>query len=333
MDEFEEDAYCEVFELFTEFDGSSRDHYADQKKDSFQIDLCGHDIRISQDGRLQLGLGITGARVWDAAVVLAKLLEHLASGPLGLTPETPTLELGAGCGLSGMATALLASPTLLTDQAEMMPHLVRNLDSNNIASLAAAKRRATGREQLPGGSSSSSGAATAPLQWGEPLSLDVFPKWARSPDCSDAGPSASSTPGAPSRFGTAQVGFSLVLCADLAYNESVVEELLDALVRVVGPGTLVLFSMELRTPPVLQDLLQRLLAASFVIMRVPRSHYHPDFAAPSVVVYALRRPGPEPVPKGAADLMAGESAAGASEARGGRVVDFDESVLRLTPLL
>lgn len=29
---FEEDAMCETFELFTEFDGASRDHYADQKK-------------------------------------------------------------------------------------------------------------------------------------------------------------------------------------------------------------------------------------------------------------------------------------------------------------
>lgn len=72
--DYEEEVMCEVFELFTGFDGSSRDHYADQKKDSFQIDLCGHDIRISQDGRLQLGLGVTGARVWDAAVVLAKVI-------------------------------------------------------------------------------------------------------------------------------------------------------------------------------------------------------------------------------------------------------------------
>jgi len=44
----------QVFELFSEFDGTQRDHYADQKKDSFQIDLCGQDIRISQDGRLQV---------------------------------------------------------------------------------------------------------------------------------------------------------------------------------------------------------------------------------------------------------------------------------------
>jgi hypothetical protein len=30
--DFEEEAMCETFELFTEFDGASRDHYADQKK-------------------------------------------------------------------------------------------------------------------------------------------------------------------------------------------------------------------------------------------------------------------------------------------------------------
>jgi predicted nicotinamide N-methyase len=55
---------------------------------------------------------VTGARVWDAAVVLAKLVEHQASKALGLGPNTPVVELGAGCGLSGMATALLGAPTV-----------------------------------------------------------------------------------------------------------------------------------------------------------------------------------------------------------------------------
>ncbi len=121
-DRFKYAAYAEFF----------RDYYADPKRDTFQIDLCGQDIRINQDGRLQLGLGITcvrftkcttlnlcassmlltfldalkksrsGGRVWDAAVVLAKFLEHNASATLGLGFSTPVLELGAGCGLAGM---------------------------------------------------------------------------------------------------------------------------------------------------------------------------------------------------------------------------------------
>lgn len=40
----------------------------------FQIDLCGQDIRIGQDGRINMNLGMTGGRVWDAAVVLAKMV-------------------------------------------------------------------------------------------------------------------------------------------------------------------------------------------------------------------------------------------------------------------
>ena len=91
---------------------------------------------------------------------------------------------------------------------------------------------------------------------------------------------------------------------------------LDALKRVTGPDTLVLFSMELRTPPVLQGLLAALLAEGFIVARVPRSasdgggdggdddndgdrknhnkkqevsFLHPDYSSPSVIVYALRR--------------------------------------------
>ena len=48
QEKIEEDAMCETYDLFTDFNGFDRDHYADQKKESFQIDLCGQDIRISQ---------------------------------------------------------------------------------------------------------------------------------------------------------------------------------------------------------------------------------------------------------------------------------------------
>lgn len=75
----EEEASVETFELFSQFDGSDRDHYADPKKSSFELDVCNHLINIRQDGSLQMGLGVTGARVWDASVVLAKYIEHNAN--------------------------------------------------------------------------------------------------------------------------------------------------------------------------------------------------------------------------------------------------------------
>jgi predicted nicotinamide N-methyase len=59
-----------------------------------------------------MNLGMTGGRVWDAAVVLAKMIEFGADKYFHFSKDTPVLELGAGCGLSGMATAVLGIPTV-----------------------------------------------------------------------------------------------------------------------------------------------------------------------------------------------------------------------------
>ena len=301
-EEAEDEAAVEVMELFISFDGSSRDHYANQHSPHFAIDLCGQRIDISQDGSLQMGLGVTGGRVWDASVVLAKLVEHSGVSRMGLSPSTLCLELGAGCGLAGMATALLGAPTVLTEQSMMLPHLERNLAANDVAAHVSGGR-----------------LAAVELQWGEPLATVDFPPWVGEWECPTiATPGSDSAAASLSPSSSVPPSFDLVLCADLAYNENVVVELLDALKRVTGPDTLVLFSMELRTPPVLQGLLSALLAEGFVVARVPRCgdvesdndsggdgrtaaaatasaggagsfFFHPDYSSPSVIIYALRR--------------------------------------------
>ena len=62
----------------------------------------------------------------------------------------------------------------------------------------------------------------------------------------------------------------------------------------------------------LQGLLERLLATGWRVALVPRACLHPEFVAPSVVVFALRR------------LPQGGGGGGA-----GRVEDFEEGFLRL----
>jgi hypothetical protein len=123
-----------------------------------------------------------------------------------------------------------------------------------------------------------------------------------------------------------------VLCADLAYNEQLVPILVATLRDLVGPATVCLFSMELRTQEVIHALLKNLLCEGFAVSRVPRQSRHPEFAAPSVVVFALRRP--ESWVAGSCGRSGGnEEGGGDGGGRRGCMVDFDESHLRLAQVL
>ena len=70
----------------------------------------------------------TGATVWDSAIALANLL---ASHEPSLVHGRRVVELGAGCGLPGIAAARVgASRVVLTDRAELVPLLRRNAEAN-----------------------------------------------------------------------------------------------------------------------------------------------------------------------------------------------------------
>lgn len=99
-------------------------------------DFCvdGKPIVLQQEGGQGRG---TGWAVWDASVTLSRWLE--ASSPeerRSLGPqEAAILELGSGTGLAGLAAAAcLGRPAHLTDLAEVLPSLQRNVDLNPKAS-------------------------------------------------------------------------------------------------------------------------------------------------------------------------------------------------------
>ena len=82
---------------------------------------------------------MTGALLWDSAVVLAL---HLASRhhqqhlPSGQVAPTRCIELGAGLGLPGLTAARLGLQTTLTDRAECLPLLTNGVSSNGLQSTA-----------------------------------------------------------------------------------------------------------------------------------------------------------------------------------------------------
>lgn len=65
--------------------------------------------------------------LWDAAVSLSKYFQRLS-------PDTfngkKVVELGAGCGLPGIAAAILGAEVFITDQANFVPLIKQNVIDN-----------------------------------------------------------------------------------------------------------------------------------------------------------------------------------------------------------
>jgi predicted nicotinamide N-methyase len=70
----------------------------------------------------------TAFTVWDASLVLARYMEE---NPNQVVQGKNVLELGAGCGVAGLAAACCgAEHVSLTDRPEIVPHLQANVDAN-----------------------------------------------------------------------------------------------------------------------------------------------------------------------------------------------------------
>ncbi|PWZ27902.1 hypothetical protein Zm00014a_010534 [Zea mays] len=96
---------------------------------AISLEVMGHRLHISQDPNSK-HLGTT---VWDASMVFVKFLEKNSRKgrfcPSKLKGKR-VIELGAGCGLAGFGMALLGCDVTTTDQVEVLPLLMRNVERN-----------------------------------------------------------------------------------------------------------------------------------------------------------------------------------------------------------
>lgn len=77
-----------------------------------------------------------GGKLWDSSVLLARLLDRGVLPPIQLSGAN-VCELGAGCGLAGMAFALHgASRVVLTDFSELVEHMNANIALNHFPTCA-----------------------------------------------------------------------------------------------------------------------------------------------------------------------------------------------------
>ncbi|KAL7689411.1 putative lysine methyltransferase, S-adenosyl-L-methionine-dependent methyltransferase [Plasmopara halstedii] len=75
----------------------------------------------------------TSSRVWEASRFLAERLTVFAStlvANFNVCAGKSVLELGSGCGLVGLVAASLGANVLLTDQAQALELLKRNIQAN-----------------------------------------------------------------------------------------------------------------------------------------------------------------------------------------------------------
>lgn len=80
---------------------------------------------VSSDGK-----PLDGAWIWDSAIVFAKWMDISPSWNESILSGKTVVEIGAGMGLPGITAASLGSRVFLTDKAEILPGLQRNVDVN-----------------------------------------------------------------------------------------------------------------------------------------------------------------------------------------------------------
>nr|DAD48835.1 TPA_asm: hypothetical protein HUJ06_018772 [Nelumbo nucifera] len=179
------------------------------------LEVLGHQLQFSQDPNSK-HLGTT---VWDASMVLVKFLEkNCRKGkfcPSKLKGKR-VIELGAGCGVAGFGMALLGCDVVSTDQIEVLPLLMRNVERN------------TSRIMQTNADSASFGSIqVAELDWGNQGHIKAV-----------------------------DPPFDYIIGTDVVYAEHLLEPLLQTILALSGPKTTVLLGYEIRSSTVHEKMLQ-----------------------------------------------------------------------------
>ncbi|KAL5717004.1 hypothetical protein ACHQM5_010095 [Ranunculus cassubicifolius] len=178
------------------------------------LEVFGHQLQFSQDPNSK-HLGTT---VWDASMVFVKFLEKNCRKGRFCPPKLRgkrVIELGAGCGVAGFGMALLGCDVISTDQVEVLPLLMRNVDRNTSRIV-----------QSHLGSGSFGSIQAAELDWGNQDHIKAV--------------------GPP---------FDYIIGTDVVYAEHLLEPLLETIFALSGPKTTVLLGYEIRNTVIHEQML------------------------------------------------------------------------------
>ncbi|KAF8395266.1 hypothetical protein HHK36_019208 [Tetracentron sinense] len=178
------------------------------------LEVLGHQLHFSQDPNSK-HLGTT---VWDASMVLIKFLEkNCRKGrfcPSKLKGKR-VIELGAGCGVAGFGMALLGCDVISTDQIEVLPLLMRNVERNTSRII-----------QTNPVSESFGSIQVAELDWGNEDHIKAV-----------------------------DPPFDYIIGTDIVYAEHLLEPLLQTIFALSGPKTTILLGYEIRSTTLHEQML------------------------------------------------------------------------------
>ncbi|XP_027174357.1 protein N-lysine methyltransferase METTL21A isoform X1 [Coffea eugenioides] len=179
------------------------------------FEVLGHQLQFSQDPNSK-HLGTT---VWDASMVFAKFLEKNCRrgrfSPSKLRGKR-VVELGAGCGVAGFGMALLGCDVTSTDQTEVLPLLIRNVERNTSSIV-----------QMNSGSDSFGSIRVAELNWGNEDHIKAV-----------------------------DPPFDYIIGTDVVYAEHLLEPLLQTILALSGPKTTILLGYEIRSTNVHERMME-----------------------------------------------------------------------------
>lgn len=232
------------------------DRFNTPHTDKIELEFLGHYFQLAQDPNSK-HLGTT---VWDASIVFAKFLERNCKkgefSSLRLKGKR-VVEVGAGCGLAGLGLALLGCHVVATDQIEVLPLLLRNVERN----MARAKQSPSESPYL----GSLGTIEIAELDWGNQQQARAL-----------------------------NPPFDYIIGTDIVYKEQLLEPLLTTFRDLAGPKTSIILGYEFRSSTVHEKMLQ-IWKENFNIKMIPKSKMDPKYQHVNIQLFNLRPKVPRAV--------------------------------------
>ncbi|AQK55429.1 uncharacterized protein LOC100280961 [Zea mays] len=182
---------------------------------AISLEVMGHRLHISQDPNSK-HLGTT---VWDASMVFVKFLEKNSRKgrfcPSKLKGKR-VIELGAGCGLAGFGMTLLGCDVTTTDQVEVLPLLMRNVERNR-----------SWISQSNSDTDTIGSITVAELDWGNKEHIKAV-----------------------------EPPFDYIIGTDVIYSEHLLQPLMETITALSGPKTKILLGYEIRSATVHEKMME-----------------------------------------------------------------------------